>query len=468
MIEDNESVASPYSLIPNGLGSHQPSGLVVPSYSSGSYGIGSEPCAYSGLNGLSGSYGFPGSHGLLGSYGTLGTYGSHQPLVIPSSYSHYNPQHDHINIAKQIIHKPVITELQEVIHKPVISEVQEIVNKPVISEVQKVIHKPLYVEHIGLGPSYHGYQKHIVKQPIFHKPAQHFVHRPIAHAGTVHLADEYEHGVGSISATSINHGFCPPGTDSSYGFTGSFSPGIFKSSVMPSISSYGSSVYSSAGFTPVSSPFSHGPITPVSSSIGYSSSALADYSSSPYSGYSQGLNSEIPYGQPTGFLRTSNEESYKNAERKSQAKAAEQIMYDEFQLNDQQVNDNQQMYDKQIQQQFLEYQPQIGRNSEDSQQAKVIDVDTISEKIKENPEFMKQLTQIIAESMVVGEYQPQTGNNSKDSKQAKIINIDTFLEKIKKNPEFMKQLIKIIIESMGNSDQITQFDKIEKIIPSSS
>lgn len=321
--------------------------------------------------------------------------GSIHASVIPTSLSSYIPHHGGVNIVKQIIHKPIITELQEVIHKPIIYEEQEIVNKPVISEVQQVIHKPLYVEHIGLGPSYHGYQKHTVKQPVYQKPNQHIVHQPISQAGTVHLADEYEH---AVSTTTTTHGVCEPGTGSLYGLTGSklgvLQPSALYKALTPNVANYGPSV--SASYSPlahISTPYSTGYLNPASLS-------------------SQGYNLGNTYGQQTALFRSNYEETNKHTGGKSQPKSSEQVTYDDVQPYKQSQNDDQQTNDP-FQQQFIGFEQQLGRHSEDPRQIK-IDVDAITDKIKKNPDMMKQLFQIISESMDVSNQKALTNQKIQD------------------------------------------------------
>jgi len=368
---------------------------------SGSYGVGSITYGSElGSNRLgSGSYdllesqelgisSYPSSLYGLGSdsFGLLGpseSFSSSLPVDIPTSYSSTAPYRDGINVAQQIIHKPIITELQEVIHKPIITEVQEVVNKPVMSEVQQIIHKPLYTEHIDLDPSYHGYQKHIVKQPIYHKPITKYIHQPMAHTGTIHLADEYEHAVNTPTTTQ---NVCPAGIGSSYGFTG-----------VPYQASYGSEIggiHQSAQYGPaysVPNVASYEPgclssiTTPVSmsqSSPKYAVLTSVDYSPTPYR-YIIGSGKQQIAKFNTG------KESHRNIDETSQLNAAEQITYDEFQSYTQQPNDNQQFNDNQIQR---------GNNNEDHKQIKM-NVDAIAKQLEKNPEMRKQLIKIITENI---------------------------------------------------------------------
>ncbi|XP_016663752.1 uncharacterized protein LOC100572289 [Acyrthosiphon pisum] len=431
---DNEQYRSAGSAYPSerSFGPLESPGFVSSSYPLMSYGLrpGSYPYGYSGSNGLSGSY-----YGLSGSYGSSEPCGSNS--VIPTSYSSSIPCQG--GIAQQIIHKPVVTELQEVIHKPIITEVQEIVNKPVFSEVQQVIHKPLFTEHIGLGPSYHGYQKHIVNKPIYHTPTKHFVRQPMSHAATIHLADEYEQHV------SNGHSICEPETGSSYGFTGSsfpipYGPGINVAQLSGQYKSVG---LSDAPYEPVYSSSISIPDSPSYSSLrastpyGYPSMSSApgfyknaapgsiDYST-PTSSFSysalpsyNGLGSisrGTPYGQQIATFNTGNNGPYRSVKESSQPKAAEQIMYDKFVPYTQQLNDNQQYYDNpQFQQQFSGFQQQKGRSNEDPKQIKM-DVDAIAKQIEKNPEMRKQLIKIITESIYVGDQMTQSNKNQQDTK----------------------------------------------------
>lgn len=404
------------------------------------YGLRPGSYGYSGLNGFSGSYGYSGSNGLSGSYyGLPGSYGSSELCgsnsAIPTSYSNSIPCQG--GIAQQIIHKPVVTELQEVIHKPIITEVQEIVNKPVFSEVQQVIHKPLFTEHIGLGPSYHGYQKHIVNQPIYHTPTKHFVRQPISHAATIHLADEYEQHV------SNGHSICEPETGSSYGFAGSSFPIIYGSGInvgQPSgqYKSVGSrlsvapyeSVYSSGISTPNSpsysslrdsTPYRYSSMSSTPDSYKYAASGSTGYSipTSPTSSFSYSslpsynelgsINRGKPYGQQISTFNTGNNGPYRSIKESSQPKAAEQIMYDKFLPYTQQLNGNQQYYDN------PQFQQQRVRSNEDPKQIKM-DVDAIAKQIEKNPEMRKQLIKIITESIYVGDQIPQSNKKQQDTK----------------------------------------------------
>ncbi|XP_026811917.1 uncharacterized protein LOC113553016 [Rhopalosiphum maidis] len=433
---DNEqyrSVASEYPSVAYrsyGLGSEsysplELSGLVSSSYPLASYGSRPESYGYSGLNGLSGSY--------YGSYGSSEPCGSSLPSVIPTSYSNAIPCQG--GIAQQIIHKPVVTELQEVIHKPIITEVQEIVNKPIISEVQQVIHKPLFTEHIGLGPSYHGYQKHVVNQPIYNKPTKHFVRQPVSHAATIHLADQYEQHV------SNGHNFCDLEAGSPYGFTGS------------SYSTYGprinvaqpSGQYKSAGSRPSVAPYESNISTPDSpsysllrsstsyrypsmssapdsyryaapGSIGYPTPTSSfSYSSLPPYNELGSLSYRKPYGQQITTFNTGNNGPYRSSEESSRLKAAEQIMYDKYLPYTQQINGNQQYYDNQFQQQLSGFQQQKGRSNEDPKQIKM-DVDAIAKQIEKNPEMRKQLIKIITESIYVSDQMTQSNKKQQDTK----------------------------------------------------
>jgi len=411
----------PYELIsrPYGLGSGS-YGIGSEPYmlGSGSYGIGSEPYEIgsgpyglesgsriyglgSGIYGIgSGSYGTLESQRLgvpsyssslngLGSksYGLSGlseSFSSSLPVDIPTSYSDADSCHNGINVAQQIIHKPIITELQEVIHKPIITEVQEVVNKPVISEVQQVVHKPLYTEHIDLGPSYHGYQKHIVKKPVYNKPTTNFLHQPMAHTGTVHLADEYEHAVNT--PTTIQN-VCPTGVGSSCGPTDM----PFQTPYVPEIGSmhqnaqYGSaySMPNEQGWPPLGISTSVPGAQSLSKQVG---PASFDYSSIPSYRYII-----KPRTQQMVRFNIGDEESYKNIDETSQPKEAEQITYDEFQSYKQQPNNSQQFNDNQFQQ-------QQGRNIEDYKKIKM-DVDAIDKQLKKNPEMKKQLIKLITESI---------------------------------------------------------------------
>jgi len=352
---------------------------------------------------------------------------------MPISYSNAIPCQG--GIAQQIIHKPVVTELQEVIHKPIITEVQEIVNKPIISEVQQVIHKPLFTEHIGLGPSYHGYQKHVVNQPIYHKPTKHFVRQPASHAATIHLADQYEQHV------SNGHSFCEPGAGSPYGFTGSsyptYGPGInvaqpsgqYKSAgSRPSIASYesgistpdspsysllrGSTSYRYPSMSSASDSYRYA--TP--GSIGYPTPTSSfSYSSLPPYNELGSISYRKPYGQQIDTFNTGNNGPYRSSEESSRLKAAEQIMYDKFLPYTQQINGNQQYYDNQFQQQLSGFQQQKGRSNEDPKQIKM-DVDAIAKQIEKNPEMRKQLIKIITESIYVSDQMTQSNKKQQDTK----------------------------------------------------
>lgn len=464
------SVSYPYG--PNGIGSGSNGWLKSPklissSYPSGSYGLGSGSYGYAGSfggipgsyrssngpngrsvlygssgsngclglygssvsNGYLGSYGLSGSTGSYGLSGSLGSYGSALPsAVIPTSYSSSIPCQNGINIAQQIIHKPVVTELQEVIHKPIISELQEIVNKPVISEIQQVIHKPLYTEHIGFGPSYQGYQKHIVKQPIYQKPTRHFVHQPMSHGGTINLADEYEHAINTA------HNIYGSETSSPCGYSGTpymQSTGIgmqsntqYGSAVsMPNVAAY-EPVYSSGVTNEVSNnfaPFIHSSApcryasNPSSqNTYRYAAPAPIDFStptssafSLPSNGYASEPISGKSFEQRANVLN-GNEELNQNVEEKLQPKSAEQIIYDKLVPYKQQPNVNpfQQLSESQ----------QLGRSSiEDTKNIKM-NVDAIAKQIEKNPEMRKQLLKIITENIYVGDKITQT-----DKKQDKTI-----------------------------------------------
>lgn len=370
-----------YGIGPGSYGSLESQGLGVSSYPSSLYGLGS------------------GSFGLSG---PSGSFSSSLPVDIPTSYSNAAPCQDGINVAQQIIHKPIITEVQEVIHKPIITEMQEVVNKPVISEVQQVIHKPLYTEHIDLGPSYNGYQKHIVKQPIYQKPTTtNFVHQPIAHTGTIHLADEYENAA-NMPITTQN--VCPTiGTGSSYGLndvtfqtaygpeTGGMhqNPRYGPAYSVPNAVSYGSGWPSSIS-------------TPVSMSQSSSTHVIpasVNLHSMPSYRYIIG-----PSKQHLSRFNTGVEESNRNVDEISQPKSAEQVAYDEVKSYKQQPNDNQQFNDNQsIRQQE--------KNSEDNKQIKM-DVDAITKQLEKNPEMKKQLMKIITES--IGNQMTQADKKQQD------------------------------------------------------
>ncbi|XP_022170641.1 uncharacterized protein LOC111033967 [Myzus persicae] len=430
---DNEqyrSVGSAYPL-EGSYGPLESPGLVSSSYPFMSYGLRPGSYGYSGSNGLSGS-----NYGLSGSYGSSELWGSNS--VVPTSYSSSIPCQG--GIAQQVIHKPVVTELQEVIHKPIITEVQEIVNKPVFSEVQQVIHKPLFTEHIGLGPSYHGYQKHIVNQPIYHKPTKHFIRQPMSHAATIHLADEYEQHV------SNGHSICEPEIGSSYGFMGSSFPNTYGPGVnvpqpsgqYKSVTSRNSvipyePVYSSGISTPdllnysklrVSTPNRYPPMSSAQDfykyaapgSIGYSTpTSPFSYSSLPSYNELGSISRGTPYGQQIATFNTGNNGPYRSIKESSQAKAAEQIMYDKFLPYTQQLNGNQQYHDnQQFQQQFSGF-PQGGRSNEEPKQIKM-DVDAIAKQIEKNPEMRKQLIKIITESIYVGDQMTQSNKKQQDTK----------------------------------------------------
>jgi len=424
---DNEQYRSVGSAYPSerSFGPLESSGLVSSSYPLMSYGLRPGSYGYSGSNGLSGSY-----YGLSGSYGSSEPCGSNS--VIPTSYSNSIPCQG--GIAQQIIHKPVVTELQEVIHKPIITEVQEIVNKPVFSEVQQVIHKPLFTEHIGLGPSYHGYQKHIVNQPIYHTPTKHFVRQPMSHAATIHLADEYEQHV------SNGHSICEPEIGSSYGFTGSsfpitYGPGI---NVAQPSGQYKSAGLSDAPYEPVyssgspsysslraSTPYGYPSMSSAPGfyknaapgSIGYSTPTSSfSYSSLPSYNELGSVSRGTPYGQQIATFNTGNNGPYRSIKESSQPKTAEQIMYDKFVPYTQQLNGNQQYYDNpQLQQKFSGFQQQRGRSNEDPKQIKM-DVDAIAKQIEKNPEMRKQLIKIITESIYVGDQMTQSNKKQQDTK----------------------------------------------------
>lgn len=407
-------------------------GLASSSYPFTSYGLRPGSYGYSGSNGLAGSY-----YGLSGLYGPSESSGSNS--AIPTSYSSSIPCQG--GIAQQIIHKPVVTELQEVIHKPIITEVQEIVNKPVISEFQQVIHKPLFTEHIGLGPSYHGYQKHTVNQPIYHKPTKHFVRHPVYHAATIHLADEYEQHV------SNGNGICESDTGpSSYGFTGSSFPIAYGSGInvaqpggqYKSVDSRNSvapyePVYSSGLSTPDSSsysssraatPYRYPSISSASDlyryaapgSVGYSPpTSTFKYSSLPAYNELGSTNRGTPYEQQIATFNTGNNGPFRSIMESSQPKAAEQIIYDKFLPYTQKLNGNQQYYDNLQFQRFSGSQQQLGRSSEDPKQIKM-DVDAIAKQIEKNPEMRRQLIKIITESIYVGDQMTQSDKKQQDTK----------------------------------------------------
>lgn len=360
----------PISYGSGSYGSLESSELGNPSYPSSLYGLGSG----------SGSYGYIGSNGY---YGSL-----HAP-VIPTSYASYIPQHHcGVNIAQQIIHKPIITELQEVIHKPIISEVQEIINKPVISEVQQIIHKPLYTEHIGLGPSYQGYLKHIIKHPIYQKPCKQFVHQPITQAGTIHLADEYEHAHSIYQPGTYSNGFSafPVFTSGMSAMQQNSLSEVPVSNVASYQPIYSQSAPVSTNYSPLlhtSTPLHYGTIPSIPTSFGYPSYGCGT------SGYKSKQQTVV------------DDNSYVNFINKLQPKAAEQIMYDEFQpYNKQQFNDNQQNYNNLQFSQQLPGLKQQERSNEDSKIMKM-NVDAIIKQIEKNPEMKKQLIKIITESMYV-------------------------------------------------------------------
>ncbi|XP_025209188.1 uncharacterized protein LOC112604383 [Melanaphis sacchari] len=435
--EQYRSVASEYpSVAYKSYGSSSESysplgspGLVSSSYPLTSYGLRPESYGHSGSNGLSGSY-----YGLSESYGPSESCGSSLPSVMPTSY--FNPIPCQGGIAQQIIHKPVVTELQEVIHKPIITEVQEIVNKPVISEVQQVIHKPLFTEHIGLGPSYHGYQKHVINQPIYHKPTKHFVRQPVSHTATIHLADKYEQHV------SNGHSICEQETGSPYGFTGSsypitYGPGInvaqasgqYKSAASrPSVAPYdtGISTSDSSSYSLLrgSTPYRYPLISSVQDSnryatsgpIGYSDPTSSfSYSSLPSYNELGSISNGKPYRQQIATFNTGKNGPYRSSEESSQLKAAEQIMYDKFVPYTQQLDGNQQYYDNQFQQKFSGFRQQRGRSNEDQKQIKM-DVDAIAKQIEKNPEMRKQLIKIITESIYVSDQMTQPNKKQKDTK----------------------------------------------------
>lgn len=398
--ENYRSVASNYpseAYRSYGSGSESYGPLLSPgfvsSYPSAAYGLRPESHGYSGFSGS--YYGQPELYGPSEPCGLSEPCGSSEPCsgpspssVIPTSLSNYIPHQGGINIAQQIVHKPVVTELQEVIHKPIITEVQEIVNKPVISEVQQVIHKPLFTEHIGLRPSYHGYQKHVVNQPIYHKPTKYFVRHPVSQTSTIHLADEYE---------QIEPG---TGSSSSYGFTGSSFPITHGSgvNVAQPCGQYKSieSRYNVAPYEPVYS-------RPVSSSYSSSLQASTPYNYPTMSYNNLGsINHGKPYGQQIATFNTGNQGPYRSIEESSLPKAAEQIMYDKFLPYTQQSNANQQYNNDQLQQQLSGFQQQRGRSNEDPKQIKM-DVDAIAKQIEKNPEMRRQLIKIITESIYVGD-----------------------------------------------------------------
>ncbi|XP_050546275.1 uncharacterized protein LOC126908338 [Daktulosphaira vitifoliae] len=349
------------------------------------------------------------------------SYGSSFPApVIPTTLANHVPHHGGLNIAQQIIHKPVITELQEVIHKPVITEVEEIINKPVVQEVQQVIHKPLYTEHIGLSPSYHGYQQHIHKHPVYQQSVQPTVHHPIAHGNTIHLADQYEHAVTTTTTTE----YCAPGTlgwtsnsgynlglDYGSGFVSGYGAGIPYapiSGALSNVASYSLPAAASVGYTQFS-PLSYGYSTPAS--VGYSTSAPASigythvsplsysYSSPASISYAAPASvaytslpaitspsyavSSVNYLKPTSTCRTGNEEGCKNIEEKSsednvKGKSDDEITFDTIQPYQQQPNESQ----------------LLNRNSEDTK----IDLDALSKNIQNNEGMMKKFRKLLAEN----------------------------------------------------------------------
>lgn len=354
------------------------------------------------------------------SVGSPESCGSLITSVIPTSYSNDIPYRGGINIAQQIIHKPIITELQEVIHKPVITEIQEIVNKPIISEVQQVVHKPLYTEHIGLGPSYHGYQKHIVKQPIYENPTKNFVRQPIYYTEPIHLKDEYEnYAVNTNTAIPSN---CEPETVSSYGLAAGTSFPVAYGSGLGDIQP--SALYSPASFVPTScSPLSSNskplyysrlPFSQISNRytgqtpIGYSTpTSLPSYR------YTSGPSIGRPYGQQSAILNTNYEESYTNIKGKTQPLIAEQIAYNHIVPYKQPLNNynNQQYYDSELQQPSG-LQQSWGRNRDNSQLK--MDIDAIAKEIEKNPEMERKLLKIIYESMYSNNQIPQS--NKKQDK----------------------------------------------------
>lgn len=425
----------PYGLGSGSFGSFNQPMFQSSSYPSGTYGLRPGSYGYGTSYGLPGSYGSsvsndylessgsPGSYGSsgslgsygvlgsLGSYGSSGSLGSYGSAAIPTSYSSSIPCHNGINIAQQIIHKPVVTELQEVIHKPIISELQEIVNKPVISEIQQVIHKPLFTEHIGFGPTYHGYQKHIVKQPVYQKPTKHFVHQPMAQGGTINLADEYEHAI-----NNPQHIYGPE-TSSSCGYSGTsciqqnsqYGPAV----PMPSVASY-EPVYSSGITNEVSTNFASSvqSSTPcryatnpsAQTSYRYVAPAPIGYPTQtllPSNGYVTVPSSES-YEQRSSILSPANEEPNRNLEEKLQPKGAEQIMYDEIVPYKLQSNVNQQYHINPIQQQPFESQMMERNSIEDIKNIKM-NVEAIAKQIEKNPELRKELLKIITEHTYVDE-----------------------------------------------------------------
>lgn len=335
-------------------GSSESPGAVVPS--SSSYGVvAEEPCEYQ-----------------AGQNGSPGQYGSLLSSVIPTSLAGYIPNRGKINVVKQIIHKPFITEFQEIVHKPVVTEMQEIVNKPVVSEVEQIVHRPLYIEHIGLGPTYHGYQKHIVKKPMYEKPNKNYVHKPAIHAGTIHLADEYEHAVDNPQEEPCEYGT----PESAYGYSAAYSPNVHYGPVATS-------------YTPYSAPHKY----PVASAV---PSAPASYRS-------------VSFGYPS-ILRSSDvraDEQLKtavvNVVETPLPKAAESIVYDKISPYEQHSNDINQRYYSNIQfpAQFsgIDRQLQQQERSSEDPPAFRIDVDAIDKKLEKNPEVRRQLIQMITESM---------------------------------------------------------------------
>lgn len=418
----------PYGLSrPNGqsvsyrsLGSNGDIGPYESSVSNGS------PRSY-GSSRCLGSYGSSGCLGSYGSSGYLGSYGSVQPSAFnPTSYSSSIPCHNGINIAQQIIHKPIVTEYQEVIHKPIITELQEIVNKPVISEIQQVIHKPLYTEHIGFGPSYQGYQKHTVKQPIYQKPTPNFVQQPMSHGGTINLADQYEHAINTPHKMYVPETSSPCETSYTQSSVISMQPNTLQygSAVsMPSAAPY-EPVYSSGitngvstNFAPLihsSTPCRYASSPPAQSSYRYAAPAPINYYSPTSSAYSLTANGYAPepssgqsYEQRAAILNSGNEELNQNAEEKLQPKGAEQIMYDNILPYKQQPNVNQELNVNPFQQQISESQ-QFGRSSVEDNKNIKMNVDAIAKQIEKNPEMRKQLLKIITENIYVGDKTIQT------------------------------------------------------------
>lgn len=359
----------------------------TPGTVSSSYGAGEEPCEY-------------------------GQYGSILNSVIPTSLAGYAPHHGGISVVKQIIHKPYITEFQDVVHKPVITEMQEILNRPVISEVEQIVHRPMYIEHIGLGPTHHEYQKHIIKKPVYQKPIRKYVHKPAVHAGTVHLADEYEHAV------------YKPQEPCEYGIP---EPSHGSSSEGSSSNGYGST--------------ENGGGVPSNEHYGPVAARYSSYMFPPHSSNAVVPSIPVPYRSvhPSAFEYPSLP-SYKYALGPSDARtyepvhrtlllpkaAAERIIYDKISPYDQQVNNdfNQQYYNdvqypsqqySEYEQQLQQQQQQQERSSEDMKVFR-IDVNAIDKKLEQNPEIRKHLIKMITESMYIDDQTTRTDKKQHDIK----------------------------------------------------